>query len=151
MQSRVFVFIAAFILNSFTMQTLACGESLYRVGRGVAYRNYTAPLPGNLLVFATTESAEKIAQRLKESGHDVQLVHDVDELKSAINTGQYDMIIGPANQGANIDSPTPFLPVTSNRQEKRQARKAYGQALDEKDGVRDYLRIIHRSLKEQKS
>ena len=25
----------------------ACGDSLYRVGKGVSYRVYTAPLPGS--------------------------------------------------------------------------------------------------------
>jgi len=53
----------------------ACGDSLYRVGKGVSYRVYTAPLPGSVLVYGEGEGAEILAQELARSGHGVRLVN----------------------------------------------------------------------------
>ena len=50
----------------------ACGDSLYRVGKGVSYRVYTAPLPGSVLVYGVGEGAELLAKELARSGHGVR-------------------------------------------------------------------------------
>jgi hypothetical protein len=39
----------------FSVDVLGCGESLFRVGKGLTYRDYTAPFPGNILIVANTE------------------------------------------------------------------------------------------------
>ena len=63
---------------------LACGDSLYRVGKGVSYRVYTAPLPGSVLVYGEGEGAELLAKELARSGHGVRLVSNDEELKAEL-------------------------------------------------------------------
>ncbi|MBT8098165.1 MAG: hypothetical protein KJO82_00375, partial [Gammaproteobacteria bacterium] len=48
--------LAACTLTLLAGNAIACGESLFRVGKGVAFREYTAPLPGSILVVAKTEA-----------------------------------------------------------------------------------------------
>lgn len=36
----------------------ACGESLFHVGKGVAFRQYKAPLPGNIIAIARTDAQQ---------------------------------------------------------------------------------------------
>ena len=57
-----------------TGQAVACGDSLYRVGKGVAYRVYTAPLPGNVLVYGNSEGATELAEALDLSKEDPKIV-----------------------------------------------------------------------------
>ena len=67
------VFVSALILSLLAGNALACGESLFRVGKGVAFRQYTAPLPGTILVVARTESELQLVQQLVAAGHDVHV------------------------------------------------------------------------------
>lgn len=71
----------------------ACGDSLYRVGKGVAYRVYTAPLPGSVLVYGDGENAELLAKELARSGHGVRLITNSEELQAEIGSGAYDVVI----------------------------------------------------------
>ena len=57
----VFILLVFFGANAW-----ACGDSLYRVGKGVSYRVYTAPLPGNVLVYGSSEAAEELAAKRAE-------------------------------------------------------------------------------------
>ena len=41
-----FTMLIAVFASLFALEAFACGDSLYRVGKGVSYRVYTAPLPG---------------------------------------------------------------------------------------------------------
>lgn len=128
---------------------LACGDSLYRVGKGVSYRTYSAPLPGNLLVFGTSEGARQLAEELAKTGHDVRLVGSEDELTAELGTGSYDIVIAPYSErntaGATAAS---FLPIAMSENEERQAKESFGQAMvPQKHELRHYLRAIHKTLK----
>lgn len=135
----------------------ACGDSLYRVGKGVSYRVYTAPLPGSVLVYGEGEGAELLAQELARSGHGVRLVSDNDELQSEIGSGAYDVVIASYNDQSAVEAtvsstanaPT-FLPVALDSDQEAEARKEYERVmLAEKDEIKHYLKAIHQTLKQR--
>jgi hypothetical protein len=68
---------------------LACGDSLYGAGKGVSYGTYSAPLPGNLLIFGTSEDARLLAEELARSGHEVQFVSNANELAQQLESGDF--------------------------------------------------------------
>jgi hypothetical protein len=132
----------------------ACGDSLYRVGRGVSYRTYSAPLPGNLLVYATSESSRQLAAELAESGHNVILVASTEDLVAELSNGEFDLFIAPLSERQAVEfantasfSSATFLPLAANSEEERQAKDAYGEALSSDDGIKRHLRAIHGLLR----
>ena len=135
----------------------ACGDSLYRVGKGVSYRVYTAPLPGSVLVYGEGEGAELLAQELARSGHGVRLVQNSEELQAELGTGAYDVVIAayadqstvvPGTSGAT-GAPT-FLPVALTEDEEKQARNEHQRVMmAEKDEIKHYLKAIHQTLKQR--
>lgn len=133
----------------------ACGDSLYRVGQGVSYRVYTAPLPGSVLVYGEGEGAELLAQELARSGHGVRLVSDNEELKAELGSGDYDVVIAAYSDrsavlqdtNATADAPT-FLPVARTEEEENLAREEHERVmLADKDEIKHYLKAIHQTLK----
>ena len=87
------VFLTALATTVLAGNAFACGDSLYRVGKGVSYRVYTAPLPGSVLVYGHTEGAKQLAQELARSGHGVRLVSNNEELQTELESGAYDVVI----------------------------------------------------------
>lgn len=136
---------------------LACGDSLYRVGKGVSYRVYTAPLPGSVLVYGEGAGAEQLAQELARSGHGVRLVSNDQELRAEIGSGAYDVVIAAYSDRSTIELTTiaaanapAYLPVALDSDEEAQARKAYERVmLAEKDEIKHYLKAIHQTLKQR--
>lgn len=136
---------------------LACGDSLYRVGKGVSYRVYTAPLPGNVLVYGQGVDAEQLAQELARSGHGVRLVSNNQELQSEIGSGAYDVVIAAYSDHSVVESTTDattnaptFLPVALDSKQEAQARKEYDRVMRaEKDEIKHFLKAIHRTLKQR--
>ncbi len=156
MKSR-FALFAALATTLLSGNVLACGDSLYRVGKGVSYRVYTAPLPGSVLVYGTGEGAEQLAQELARSGHGVRLVSNDEELQSEIGSGAYDVVIAAyADQSAvestasnTANAPT-FLPVAMDSDQEARAREEYERVmLAEKDEIKHYLKAIHQTLKQR--
>lgn len=135
----------------------ACGDSLYRVGKGVSYRVYTAPLPGSVLVYGEGEGAKLLAQELARSGHGVRLVSSNAELQSEIGSGTYDVVIAAYSDQSTVEStvdttvnaPT-YLPVALNSDQKAEAQKEYERVmLAEQDEIKHYLKAIHQTLKQR--
>lgn len=134
---------------------LACGDSLYRVGKGVSYRVYTAPLPGNVLVYGQGEGVEQLAQELARSGHGVRLVHSDEELKAEIGSGAYDVVIAAYAEHSAVEATTAsaanaptFLPVALDADEKAQASREYERVMvAHSDEIKHYLKAIHQTLK----
>ena len=136
---------------------LACGDSLYRVGKGVSYRVYTAPLPGSVLVYGQGEGAELLAQELARSGHGVRLVSNDEELSAELGSGAYDVVIAAYSDQLTVapqalaaaGAPT-FLPVALTADEEAQARQEYERVmLAEQDEIKHYLKAIHQTLKQR--
>lgn len=139
-----------------TGTAFACGDSLYRVGKGVSYRVYTAPLPGSVLVYGEGEGAEMLARELARSGHGVRLVSSDEELKAELGSGAYDVVIASyshksavARDAGTADAPT-FLPVAVTEEEEEQAREEFDRVmLADKDEIKHYLKAIHQALKKR--
>lgn len=149
--------ITALATTLVTGTAFACGDSLYRVGKGVSYRVYTAPLPGSVLVYGQGEGAEQLAQELARSGHGVRLVSNDDELKAELGSGAYDVVIASYSDHLAIEStasatenaPT-YLPVALDSDQEASAREEYERVmLAEKDEIKHYLKAIHQTLKQR--
>lgn len=143
-------------LGFLSANAYACGDSLYRVGKGVSYRTYSAPLPGNLLVFTPTDAAKQLALALSASGHGVQTVSSIAELESELETGSYDVVIAPYSEHTIIESAaandssadTSFLPVALTPEEEKLAKQTYDRVMvPEKHEIKHYLKAIHITLK----
>lgn len=139
-----------------TVDAFACGDSLYRVGKGVSYRVYTAPLPGSVLVYGQTEGAKQLAEELARSGHGVRLVSSDQELKSELDSGDYDVVIAAYSDhtavestvGANAKSRATYIPVAQSEEEETLAKQNYDRVLmAQKDDIKNYLKAIHKTLK----
>ncbi len=135
---------------------MACGDSLYRVGKGVSYRVYTAPLPGSVLVYGQSEGAKQLAEALAQSGHGVRLVDNEMELTMELGTGNYDVVIAPYSEHTAVESnsevtgsaTTTYLPVALNGDEADIANQSYSKVMvADKDEIKHYLKAIHKTLK----
>lgn len=139
-----------------TVSVWACGDSLYRVGKGVSYRVYTAPLPGNVLVYSNAEGAQDLANALTESGHNVELVDSELDLSLEMNTGNYDVIIASYDDHTAVEASVEtsamqpaYLPVVlSGSEAEKMAGQSYDQVMvADKDEIKHYLKAIHKSIK----
>jgi hypothetical protein len=132
---------------------LACGDSLYRVGKGVSYRVYTAPLPGSVLVYGQSESAKQLAEALAQSGHGVHFVENEIELALEMGRGSYDVVIAAYSDHATVEanqsgSGAEFIPVARSDAEEQAAKQAYDRVLlADQSEIKHYLKAIHKSLK----
>lgn len=135
----------------------ACGDSLYRVGKGVSYRVYTAPLPGSVLVYGDGEGAKLLAQELARSGHGVRLVSNDEELQAELGSGAYDVVIAAYSEQSTVvartnsapGAPT-FLPIALTENEGKLAREEHERVmLAEKDEIKHFLKAIHQTLKQR--
>jgi len=153
---RLIVLSTLLISAAISLNVLACGDSLYRVGKGVSYRIYTAPLPGSVLVYGQSEGAQQLAEELAKSGHGVRLVSSADELESELQSGDYDVVIASyseheaveASTSGNTASQTTYLPVALDSQEETLAKQDYERVMiAEQDEIKHYLKAIHKTLK----
>ena len=143
------------LLAAISNDASACGESLFRVGKGVRYQNYHAPVPGSVLVYARTGHERAVAQQLQEAGHHVRVVSNDDELAVEMKNHSFDVIIAPYSkrevvekQSAQIAVHPDWVPVLERDSDDiRQAREHYSHTLSGGDDIRKYLKAIHRSLK----
>jgi hypothetical protein len=149
-------FCAALSILFFSTNALACGDSLYRVGKGVSYRVYTAPLPGSVLVYGQSEGAKQLAEALAQSGHGVRLVDNEFELSAELNSGNYDVVIAPYSEHGAVEASavsggaasTTFLPVAVSKDEEAVATRTYSNVMvADRDEIKHYLKAIHKTLK----
>ena len=141
----------AVIIALFSVEAFACGDSLYRVGKGVSYRVYTAPLPGSVLVYGQSEGAKQLAEALAQSGHGVRLVENETELNTELQSGNYDVVIAPYSEHGAVESnaaSATYLPVAMSKDEAEIANQDYNKVmLADRDEIKHYLKAIHKSLK----
>ena len=137
MKIRV-VLISILLTGVFAIDAVACGDSLYRVGKGVSYRVYTAPLPGSVLVYG------------------VRLVDNQMELTAELESGNYDVVIAPYSDHDSVEASagnfetlqTTYLPVAMDKDEAKVAHQDYEKVMvADKDEIKHYLKAIHKSLK----
>ena len=130
---------------AFATEASACGESLYRVGKGIAYREYTAPLPGNLLVYGAAGDAESLAVELGRAGHRVSVAESMSEL--------FQVVIGPFSEFENFQSisvlsEATYLPIATAGVDERAAKAQFKHVMvPSKHEIKHYLKAIHKVLK----
>ncbi len=150
---RVKPVMIAFVCLSFGPDAMGCGESLYRIGKGVAYREYTAPLPGNLLVYGGTGNTEELAAQLQKAGHNVTVAESVTDLVRLSERGQFDVVIGQYHDYDDFESITllshaTYLPIAVEGVDESEARKRFQYVMvPTKHEIKHYLKAIHRVLK----
>lgn len=144
------------LVTFFSTDSFACGDSLYRVGKGVSYRVYTAPLPGSVLVYGQSEGAAQLAEALAQSGHSVHLAGNQMDLTAELETGNYDVVIAPYSERGTVEASadsfqqleTTYLPVVMNKDEAKTANQDYTKVMvADQDEIKHYLKAIHKSLK----
>ncbi len=133
----------------------ACGESLFRVGKGVNFREYTAPLPGNILVVAKTEAELALVERLAAAGHDIHVVSDPSEIRDELQEREFDIVLAYFSQRDTVEAQTAatsitYLPVAiEGTEEEAMAKGMFERSLSNEDSVKKFLKTIHRTLKAQ--
>ena len=149
-------FLVALVAALFALDAVACGDSLYRVGKGVSYRVYTAPLPGSVLVYGHSEGAKQLAQALAQSGHGVRFVENELELAVELKSGDYDVVIAPYSDHNAVeastlaDTGTTYLPVALTKDEAQVANDSYDEVMvADRHEIKHYLKAIHKTLKEK--
>ncbi|MGD8417284.1 MAG: hypothetical protein PVH91_09520 [Pseudomonadales bacterium] len=147
--------LAALLAAGLAGNAYPCGDNaVYRVGKGVAYRVYTAPLPGHVLVYGRTDAARALARELVQSGHSVRLVSSDQELRSELESGVYDVVIAPYDEHSVVESESrtavgspSLVPVAETPGEERQARERYEHVIQaRKADIKQYLIAIHKTL-----
>jgi hypothetical protein len=156
-KSIVVAVLAASILLVVSEYTFACGESMFRVGKGVQYRAFSAPIPGSVLVYARTDSELAVAENLRLAGHQVLVVANDAELATEMRNQKFNVVVAPYSKrevveehSAQIASHPDWLPVVEKGSpDQRLARTQFGRVVTTDDDVRKYLKAIHKSLKNQ--
>ncbi len=143
--------VGAAVSSLVTLDAQACGESLFRVGKGVAYRAQTAPLPGNVLVVSPDSG---LADKLAAAGHHTKVVTTPDQIAQELRTGKYDVVLASFNdreivaaQTAGMSNAPRYVPVTTEAAQKAVAAQSYERYLSVDDDFTQFLRVIHRTLK----
>lgn len=144
------------LLALMTVNTFACGESLFRVGKGVGFREYTAPLPGSVLVVANSPNEMALVERLAAAGHDVHVVSDPTEIGSKLENQKIDIVLAYYSQRDEVEfqmtamAPATYIPVAvDGTAEVSEAGEQYQTTLTNEDTVLQYLKTIHSTLKNQ--
>jgi len=148
--------LAGCLLTLLAGNALACGESLFRVGKGVAFREYTAPLPGSILVVANTEAELALVERLAAAGHDIHVVSDPSEIGEELQSHDIDVVLAYYSERDVVEdqmssmASVAYIPVAMDGTDETSAASAhYQQSLTNDDSVLKYLKTIHRTLKSQ--
>jgi hypothetical protein len=137
-------------LVSFDAQ--ACGESLFRVGRGAAYRAQTAPLPGNVLLVSPSAEAKALAERLAAAGHHVRVVDTADLIAAELGKDKYDVVLASFNDRELVAAQTAgatasYIPVATEEGQSELAAQSFERHLSADDDFTQFLRVIHRTLR----
>ena len=148
--------LAGCLLALFAGNAIACGASLFRVGKGVAFREYTAPLPGSILVVANTEAELALVERLAAAGHDIHVVSDPSEIGEELQNHDIDIVLAYYSEREVVEdemssmASTTYIPVAlDGTEETSEAKELYQRSLTTDDTIQKYLKTIHRTLKSQ--
>jgi len=134
--------LAGCILALLAGNAFACGESLFRVGKGVAFREYTAPLPGSILVVANTEAELALVERLAAAGHDIHVVSDPSEIGEELQSHDIDVVLAYYSEREVVEdemssmASVAYIPVAMDGTgETSEVSELYQQSLTNDDSV----------------
>lgn len=155
MRRAVLTALIASFATLLSVDVPACGESLFRVGKGLTYRDYTAPFPGNILIVANTGAELAMVERLAAAGHHVHVIAKPTAIAAQIQDERFDIVMAYYNQrqiveAQLLDTSITYLPVArAGTQDEQLARRAYDRSLASDDSVKTFLKTIHRTLKDK--
>lgn len=151
--------VIAGVLSLASVDALACGETLFRVGQGMRYNAYAAPLPAAVLLYtgagnATASNETELRKGLEKAGHKVTVVSAGESFVQASGARPYDVVI--ADLGA-IDAITKsmggatakpsFVPVVgSSVSTESELRDRYPWWVREGAGLGKYLNAINKVM-----
>lgn len=153
MKLKIIAVLSGTVLCLVAAAALACGESLFRVGKGVEFRQYTTPLPGSILAVANSEAELMMMERLVAAGHDVHVVSEPSQVQDELGEHDFDIVLAWYSQrdeiaGQIAGSGATFIPVAMHDTgEEYDVRRDYEHALSSDDGVKTFLKTIHYTLK----
>ena len=94
------LFFAATFLTVDLPFAAACGDKLLMLGRGVKFRNISSSYHGSIIAYIPESVLQSAAindtrfqQALRNAGHRLRLVRQVDALAEAVQSGTYDIIL----------------------------------------------------------
>ena len=154
MHKAVLTTLIACAVTLLSVDAIACGESLFRVGKGLTYREYTAPFPGNILIVANTEGELALADRLVAAGHRVDVVSDPADIAARLESSHYDIVMSLYSQAEVVETQmannsASYLPVAlEGTAEEQMVESTYKRSLSTDDSVKTFLKTIHRTLKD---
>ena len=157
MRNRALVVMTACAVTLLSVDALACGESLFRVGKGLTYREYTAPFPGAILVVARTEGELAMVDRLIAAGHKVDVVSDPEDIAERLENGHYDIVMSLYSEAEVVETQVAgnnasYLPVAKDgTPEESLVKTTYKRSLSTDDSVKTFLKTIHRTLKDKET
>jgi hypothetical protein len=152
-QPKITAILLGFVFSLIAGSAFGCGESLFRVGKGVEFRQYTAPLPGNILAVASSDAELLMIEQLVAAGHDVHVVADPSQLGAELTEHEFDIVLAYYSQRDDVvaqtaDSGITYIPVAlHDTAEEREARQHFKRSLASDDSVKTFLKTIHRTLK----
>ena len=156
---RISAIAKGFLVGLFLLASLdafACGESLFRVGKGVNYRNYFAPIPGKIIAVASTEGELAMVERLSAAGHDIHVVASPDQISETLAAEHdFDLVLALYSQRDTVESELSgsgvlYIPVArEGTEEVAQAHTGYAYSLETDDSVKQFLKTIQRTLKQR--
>ena len=153
MRISVSAIVAGFVAFLLCANASACGESLFRVGKGVNFRQYTAPLPGSILVVARTDAELAMVEQLAAAGHDVHVVSGPEQIGDELKTHDIDIVLAYFSQRDEVlaqsaAASVTYLPVAlEGSDEEADAERLYEHSLSSEDSLKTFLKTIHRTLK----
>jgi CheY-like chemotaxis protein len=155
MRKSLVVVLTLVSVLSFSTAALACGESVFRAGKGLHYRAFTAPIPGTVLVYARNDSDRAVADSLQQAGHDVHVVASAEELAAQLKSKSFDVIVAPFAMRETVSATTSqseshaaLIPVLDkSSSDLRIAKAEFDDVVMSDDDIRKYLKAIHHSLK----
>jgi len=161
MNRTIGIVIVSTILLGWSAEALACGEPLFKMGKGVRYRPLTAPLPARVLVYApTTEDRWEVAlpilsEGLRRAGHTVTEVADVAQVDTLLRDGSFDVVIGgyqtldavlPSVENA-ASRPSVLPVINDGNLRDPMIRARFGEVLlGQAEGVRRSCKVIQRLM-----
>lgn len=143
-------------------EALACGDKLVVVGRGVRPSRTKAPHRGAVLLYANPGgSVSAIAEEgrlkkdLERAGHRVRSVATEEDLRTALRTGTYDLLLadmktvpqieGPAQAAQSKPTVLPTLYKPSDA-ELAAAHAHFACVLKSPSSQQDYVAVVNEAL-----
>ena len=149
--------IVASVLALASVDALACGDVLFRVGHGMRYDSHSAPRPAAVVIYAragslTMSKENALRKGLEKAGHEVTIKSAGESLAADAGARPYDVVIAdlaairPLAESVQGAAPKPtFVPVVGSNAEA-EARDRYQWWVRENASLGKFLQAIDKVM-----